>query len=65
MTPETVNYLTAVAVLFATVLVIERDRRAIKRRLIALRRNAYLTDHDGVRRRYAKVAADVRDRAER
>ena len=35
-----------------------------RRRLNALRRNAYLTDADGVRRRYANVSPEVRARAE-
>lgn len=35
------------------------------RRLNALRSNCYLTDADGVRRRYGSVRPEVRDRAER
>ena len=37
---------------------------SLHRRLINLRKHAYLTDHDGVRRRWSKVSAAVRSRAE-
>lgn len=37
---------------------------SLQRRLTALRKHAYLTDHDGVRRRWSKVSAAVRSRAE-
>jgi len=36
----------------------------VTRRLMNLRANCYLTDKDGVRRRYAKASPDVRARAE-
>jgi hypothetical protein len=41
-----------------------RDLAEACDRLNALRRNAYLTDKDGVRRHYSKVSAEVRERAE-
>ena len=41
-----------------------RDLAEACARLNALRRNAYLTDKDGVRRHYSKVSAEVRERAE-
>ena len=40
------------------------ERVATYSALNALRRNAYLTDKDGVRRHYSKVSAEVRERAE-
>jgi hypothetical protein len=41
-----------------------RDLDEASDRLNALRSNCYLTDKDGVRRRYSAVSAEVRERAE-
>lgn len=40
------------------------DSAQYRRRLTALRRNCYLTDERGHRRRYADCSAEVRDLAE-
>lgn len=40
------------------------DAITARRRLNALRRNCFLTDERGVRRKYRDVSAEVRERAE-
>ena len=52
------------APLIALCLALQWRANKLARTLNALRANCYLTDADGVRRRYSSVAPEVRARAE-
>jgi hypothetical protein len=56
--------LLAIIVIAVVIVYLGVSLSQTQRRLDALRRNAYLTDKDGARRKYYNVRAELRERAE-